>query len=133
MAQRALELADEILPTKGDPPVSANAAVQRRLMHARGEWAAAHAGVRSGLDRIWQAGAASPRLSKEARVGLLVANVHAARAGVRIVDEVCALVGTPVARADLPLGQLLLDVRTLGSHVSVSDGFLESAAQVHHG
>jgi indole-3-acetate monooxygenase len=133
MAARALELADQILTHKGDPPVSSNAGVQRRLMHARGEWSAAREGVRAWLDRIWQEAETSPRLSNEARVGLLVANAHAARAGVRIVDEVCSLVGTTVARADLPLGPLLLDARTMGSHISVSDAVLESAAQVHHG
>jgi len=133
MAQRALEVADEILPAKGDPPASANSAVQRRIMHARGEWASARAGVRSALDRIWAEAETSPRLSNEARVGLVVANVHATRAAAHVVDEVCALVGTTIARADLPLGQLLLDVRVLGSHFAVSEGVLESAAQVHYG
>ena len=133
MAQRALEVADEILPHKGDPPASANAAVQRRLMHARGEWASACAGVRAGLDRIWAEAEASPRLSNEARVGLVVANVHAARCGFRVVEEVCSLVGTTVARADLPLASLLLDARVLSSHYAVSDVVLESAAQVHYG
>jgi alkylation response protein AidB-like acyl-CoA dehydrogenase len=133
MAERALELADEILTHKGNPPASTNAAVQRRLMHARGECASARAGVKSWLDRIWQDADTSTRITPEARVGLVVANAHAARAGVRVVEEVCALVGTTIARADLPLGPLLLDARVLASHHSVSDAVLESAAQVHQG
>jgi indole-3-acetate monooxygenase len=133
MAQEALELADEILPRKGDPPATSNAAVQRRVMHARAEWASARAGVRSALERIWREAETSPRLSNPARVELVIANAHATRAAIGVVDEVCSLVGTTVARADLPLAQLLLDVRVLGSHFAVSEGVLESAAQVHYG
>ena len=136
-ARLALDLATEVLPAKRPAPnfvpLSTSAFVQRRLMHAEATWAACRAGVADALGALWEEAQRDGRLSSETRVRLLLANAHANRSAVEVVDSCCELVGTSMVPARGLMGACLRNAHTLLGHVSANGATLEFAGQVSLG
>lgn len=137
IARRSLDEITALLHLKpsgpGLPPLATTESAQRALMEAEGLWAAATAGVESGLDKLWDAANGDPSLGASLRTGLLTANVTANRLAVRVVDTACELAGTSFTPAEHRLNRCLRDVSMLRGHISANAAALQHAGRVHMG
>jgi len=132
-ARRALDEVRRLVHAKAPAPdftpLATNPAVQRRLAELEGRWAGALAGVERELDELWAEAVGAGALTDERRASACLANLHANRTAVEVVDAACELTGTAVAARTGVLGRALRDAHTLQGHIAVSGAVAERAGR----